>query len=131
MRLPCLAAAVLALACSTEPNLEEVDARTTKTAYVTPGDITVEVSNNSSVTLYSGLCPVSLERRVGETWDRTTFDRACPMIPIPLPSGGTISPTFAIPEAMAAGEYRLVIGPVETEDGESIGTLLTNLFRID
>ena len=122
---------VLALACTTEPNLDEVEAVTTESAYTTPASITVRITNTSSRTLYGAFCPTMIERRVGDTWERTGFERACPAIFSPLVGARTVSTRVVdIPEAMSAGEYRLAV-VVYTHEAELIGTLVTRTFQIE
>ena len=127
-----VAAVLLLLAsCGSEPNIDEVVARTGESSYGSPGLIGVTITNNSSEAVQSSFCPVSFDRRSGDAWEATLVEEPCHRVTDFVPAGGDVTPLVSVPAGLAAGDYRIRFAPLATENGQPLGTLYTNTFRIE
>jgi hypothetical protein len=110
-----LLSGVLFAACATNAVQHDGDGFATMTvepASVAPGGaITVTLTNNSDQQLGYNLCPVALERMVGDEWEQRPERPAevCTMELRVLDPGSSASYEHTIPPGVPPGSYRFTL----------------------
>jgi hypothetical protein len=87
-----------------------------------PGDsLTVELTNRSSVTLMENLCPFTLQRQLGGTWEavysKPGLTEACPTYAQLFPPGRSVQSSLVLPPTLTTGRYRVVFLWIFRDDG--------------
>jgi hypothetical protein len=91
--------------------------------------VTLVLSNDSSEEIGFNLCPSTLERSTGETWEPVLDERVCTLELRLLDSGREARYTLDIPPGLASGRYRYRASVTRMASGTSV-SLTSDTFQI-
>jgi hypothetical protein len=107
--LAALAAAAILACNTTEPSQDSITATVDHSSYTPPSVVQVVLTNGSSETVHTGVCPW-LERHEGGAWTAIHTQEACPAVLMLIEAGQRASVYIDIPAGMPPGEYRGATG---------------------
>jgi hypothetical protein len=91
--------------------------------------ITLVLSNESSEEIGFNLCPSTLERSTGGTWEPVLSERVCTMELRLLDSGREARYTLDVPAGLTSGRYRYRASVTRMASGTSV-SLTSDPFQI-
>jgi hypothetical protein len=91
--------------------------------------VTLVLSNGSSEEVGFNLCPSTLERSTGATWEPVVSERLCTMELRLLPSGREARYTLGVPVGLPSGRYRYRAAVTRMESGTSV-SLTSDTFQV-